>query len=179
MKKKNVALIGMPCSGKTSVGKIIAQKMNIKHIDVDKFIQYKFGICSISSFIEFHGEILFRKIEELALIEIANAKEFNQIILSTGGGAVLSLKNRELLSERFLVLHLSAPKELLRERLHRDTLRPKFIANNLNAIFESRKPLYKETSNIEIMCGVSPESQISESVINTLTQTTKSGITHS
>ena len=86
---KNIILIGMMGSGKTSVGALLAKRVNFKFVDTDHIIEETQGL-SISKIFEVDGESKFRKLEENVIERISH---LNQMVVSTGGGIVLNPLN--------------------------------------------------------------------------------------
>ena len=107
-------------SGKTSVGKRLANELNLDFIDSDHEIERRTG-TTIPIIFDIEGEAGFRK-REAAVIDELTAR--NNIVLATGGGAVLNSENRDRLKARGTVVYLSATAEELYERTARDRNRP-------------------------------------------------------
>ena len=107
--KDNITLIGMPSSGKTTVGKLLAEKTGKTFVDTDIEIVKRIGI-KIPLYFEKHGEASFREIECSVIEEVA--KQNNQII-ATGGGAVLNKDNIRRLKQNGKVYFLDRSLELL------------------------------------------------------------------
>jgi len=147
-----VSLVGLPGSGKSTVGRQLARRLHLPFSDSDHIIEQRIG-CSIREFFEREGEERFRDIEEAVLDELSQQPG----VLSTGGGAVLRLANREHLHTRGKVVYLkSSPEELLR-RLRHDTQRPLLqVADplqRLRDLYAVRDPLYRETAHFVIETG--------------------------
>lgn len=149
----NVALIGLPGSGKSTVGRHLAKRLDLPFVDSDHVIEQRLG-CSIATFFEREGEAAFRDIEADVLDELTQRTD---AVLSTGGGSVLRPANRVHLRSRCQVIYLrSTPEELFR-RLKRDTTRPLLQVQDpmakLRDLFEIRDPLYRETAHFSIDTG--------------------------
>jgi shikimate kinase len=115
-----VSLVGLPGSGKSTVGRQLARRLQIPFFDSDHVIEQQIG-CSIRSYFEREGEERFRDIEEAVIDELTQNQ---QGVLSTGGGVVLRAANRQHLRERGQVVYLnSLPDEIFR-RLRHDVNRP-------------------------------------------------------
>ena len=149
----SVALIGLPGSGKTTVGRQLARRLQLPFVDSDHEIEIRIG-CSIREFFEREGESRFRDIEEdvLDFLTQAPAK-----VVSTGGGAVLRPANRRHLHERGSVVYLkSTPEELFR-RLRHDSNRPLLqVADpllKLKNLYAERDPLYREVAHFVLETG--------------------------
>lgn len=148
-----IGLVGLPGSGKSTVGKQLARRLQLPFFDSDQTIEGEQG-CSIRQFFEREGEVRFRDLEESALDALT---QLSCGVLSTGGGAVLRQINRRRLRERGQVVYLrSTPDELFR-RLKHDVNRPLLQVadplNRLKELFAQRDPLYRETAHFVIETG--------------------------
>ena len=148
-----IGLIGLPGSGKSTVGRQLARRLQIPFFDSDHVIEQQLG-CSIRSFFEREGEERFRDIEESVIDELTQNQK---CVLSTGGGVVLRSPNRQHLRERGKVVYLnSLPDELFR-RLRHDVNRPLLqVADplgRLREMYTMRDPLYRETAHFTIDTG--------------------------
>jgi shikimate kinase len=148
-----IALVGLPGSGKTTVGRQLARRLQLPFVDSDHEIEVRIG-CSIREFFEREGEARFRDIEEEVLdtLTLAPAK-----VVSTGGGAVLREANRKHLHGRGRVVYLkSTPEELFR-RLRHDSNRPLLqVADpllKLKNLFAERDPLYRDVAHFVLETG--------------------------
>lgn len=146
-------LIGLPGSGKTTVGRQLARRLGWNFVDTDQAIEERLG-CSIRAFFEQEGEEKFRDIETDVLDAVTQQP---QQVLSTGGGAVLRAQNRALLRARGKVVYLKSSPEELYKRLRHDTQRPLLqVADpqaKLRELFEARDPLYREVAHFAIETG--------------------------
>lgn len=118
--KNNIYLIGFMGTGKTSIGKKLAEILNWTFVDTDKEIEKMLQI-SISEIFDKYGEEEFRKTESTVLANIANRRN---LVVSTGGGIVLSYKNVEKMKESGFIVTLIARPEVICERLKSDKTRP-------------------------------------------------------
>lgn len=148
-----VSLVGLPGSGKTTVGRQLARRLQLPFTDSDQAIEVRLG-CSIREFFEREGEARFRDIEEEVIDGLTSTASG---VLSTGGGAVLRKTNREHLRSRGHVIYLkSNPDELFR-RLRHDANRPLLqVADplgRLREMFADRDPLYRETAHFVMETG--------------------------
>ena len=107
--KENIVLIGMPSSGKTTVGTILSEKLQRVFYDSDKLVE-EAKKMSIPDIFKENGEAYFRNCETEAIYELSKN---NSSVISTGGGAVLNIKNIELLKENGKVFFLDRPLEKL------------------------------------------------------------------
>ena len=148
-----VALVGLPGSGKSTVGRQLARRLAIPFFDSDHVIEQRLG-CSIREFFEREGEERFRDIEQE---EIDRLTQGGDCVLSTGGGSVLRAVNRQHLHERGRVVYLrSTPEEVFR-RVRHDRNRPLLqVADplqRLRDLYAVRDPLYRETAHFVIETG--------------------------
>jgi shikimate kinase len=149
-----IALIGLPGSGKSTVGRHLSRKLSSAFADSDQIIEERLG-CSIRQFFEREGEELFRDVEQSVIDEIS--QKAAPWVLSTGGGVVLREANRKHLRSRCRVVYLrSTPEELFR-RLRHDRNRPLLqVADplqRLKDLFAARDALYRETAHFVIDTG--------------------------
>jgi shikimate kinase len=146
-------LVGLPGSGKSTVGRQLSRRLQLPFIDSDHAIEERLG-CSIREYFEREGEDRFRDVEE----EVIDTLTLNhQGVLSTGGGSVLRPANRTNLKSRGHVIYLkSSPDELFR-RLRHDLNRPLLQVpdpmKRLRDLFHVRDPLYRETAHFLLETG--------------------------
>lgn len=147
-----ISLVGLPGSGKSTVGRQLARRLRLPFADSDQVIEERIA-CPIRDFFEREGEARFRDIEELVLDELSRQPG----VLSTGGGAVLRPANRERLRARGQVIYLRATPEDLMRRLRHDTQRPLLQVSDplqrLRDLHATRDPLYRETAHFVIDTG--------------------------
>ena len=148
-----ISLVGLPGSGKSTVGRQLARRLQLPFVDSDHVIEERLG-CSIRDYFEREGEANFRDVEELVIDELTS---ITGGVLSTGGGAVLRPNNRQRLQSRGHVVYLrSSPEELFR-RLRHDVNRPLLqVADplgRLRELYVERDPLYRETAHFVIETG--------------------------
>jgi shikimate kinase len=149
----NVFLVGMMGAGKTSMGKVLARRLNKTFLDCDQEIERVTGV-KVAVIFEIEGEAGFRQRETKALAELALRKD---IVLATGGGAVLSAENRRLLAENGVVVYLRAAAADLWNRTRHDKNRPLLRTADPRARLEQlhteRDPLYREVADIVVDTG--------------------------
>jgi shikimate kinase len=148
-----IVLVGMPGSGKSTVGRQLARRLNWPFFDSDTEVERQLG-CSIRSHFEQHGEASFRDIEQRVL---ASLLAQDSQVVATGGGAVLREVNRQLLQAQSHAVYLrSTPEELIR-RLRHDTNRPLLQVRDpirkLRELFRERDPLYRDAARFVIETG--------------------------
>ncbi|MFZ4478343.1 MAG: shikimate kinase [Rhodoferax sp.] len=147
------ALIGLPGSGKTTVGRQLARRLQLPFLDSDQVIEKQLG-CSIREYFEREGEDRFRDVEEAVMDQLTQSASG---VVSTGGGVVLRAGNRQHLHQRCQVVYLNATPEDLYRRLRHDVNRPLLqVADPLGRLrdmFSVRDPLYRETAHFIIETG--------------------------
>ena len=148
-----IILVGLPGSGKSTVGRQLARRLGLDFSDSDHVIEQRIG-CSIREYFEREGEAAFRDLEEAVIRELTQG---GGGVLATGGGAVLRPANRALLRQAGQVIYLrSTPEEVFR-RLRHDGKRPLLqVADplqRLRAMYDERDPLYRETAHFVIDTG--------------------------
>ena len=123
IKHTNIALIGHMGSGKSVIGKIIAKKLKKEYFESDKIIE-KLTNKTITEIFKDDGEIIFREIEEKTIMNLKNKEN---IVLSLGGGSILSKKVRNLLKTDFITVFLDIDKSVLSKRLKNSKKRPLLV----------------------------------------------------
>lgn len=117
---RNIVLTGFMGTGKSSVGRLLAERLGFRYLDLDALIVAEAGI-SINEIFARHGEPHFRRLETEAVRRIAGEE---RCVIATGGGAVISDENRRLLRSAGVVVNLAASVEEIRRRLSGETDRP-------------------------------------------------------
>ncbi len=148
-----ISLVGLPGSGKTTVGRQLARRHGLPFIDSDPAIEQRIG-CSIREYFEREGEEAFRDVEQSVIEELTLT---HRGVLSTGGGAVIRPQNRQHLHARGHVIYLrSSPDEVFR-RLRHDQNRPLLQVGNpltrLRDLYAARDPLYRQTAHFVVETG--------------------------
>lgn len=153
MTKFLISLIGLPGSGKSTVGRQLARRLQLPFFDSDHVIEQHLS-CSIREYFEREGEARFRDVEQSVIDELTQK---NNCVLSTGGGVVLRPANRQHLRERAQVIYLNSSPEELYRRLRHDKSRPLLQVadplDRLRELFTQRDPLYRETAHFIIETG--------------------------
>jgi shikimate kinase len=145
-----LALVGMPGSGKSTVGRQLARKLGVGFVDTDQVIEMRIG-CSIREFFEREGEAAFRDIETQVLYDMTRTACG---VMATGGGAVLRDGNRALLRERSQVIYLRVQPEEIYRRLRNDSQRPLLQVEDpkgrIKELFKERDPIYQASAHFVI-----------------------------
>ena len=157
-------------SGKTAVGRQLAKLLKYEFIDSDEEIELRTGV-DISFIFDKEGESGFRAREEKIINEMT---ERNNIVLATGGGAILSKHNRKHLISKGVVIYLFASIEKQVERTHRGKERPLLINKNsrmvLHDLMEIRDPLYRNIADFIIMTDGRKINSVAKEIFNEITK---------
>jgi shikimate kinase len=150
---RKLFLVGMMGAGKTTVGRQLAKRLGKTFYDADREIEARTGV-PVAVVFDIEGEPGFRK-REAEVIEHLTA--LDDIVLATGGGAVLDPRNREHLSSRGFVIYLHALPAVLWQRTRTDKSRPLLQGGDprerLEALYVLRDPLYREVADVVIETG--------------------------
>jgi len=161
--KINITLCGMMGSGKSTIGKLLAKKLNFGFIDTDKLIEEKTGKSIKKIFIE-NGENYFRQLEKKIIINILKNPK---CVISLGGGSILSNSIRNMIQINSYNIYLEVHINTLVKRLTTSNKRPlimdKDINKTLNELIKKREKFYKEADII-----INNETQISKIIENIL-----------
>ncbi len=149
----NIILVGMMGAGKTTVGKLLAKQLGKTFIDSDEEIQRRTGV-TIPHIFDVEGEAGFR-VRESAVIQELLAQ--NDIVLATGGGAILSSQNRSMMKRNGVVVYLKSTVHDLWQRTRHDQNRPLLQTENprakLQELLDLREPLYEEAADVVAHTG--------------------------
>jgi shikimate kinase len=145
----NVYLIGPMGSGKTTIGQRVAKRLGLEFHDSDHELEAQTG-ASVSLIFDVEGEAGFRDRETRMLEQLTRR---HGVLVATGGGVVLSKRNRELLKRSGLVVYMTTSVAQQLRRLNRDRSRPLLQTGDRKAklarLAEQRNPLYEELADIE------------------------------
>lgn len=163
-KTDNIFLVGPMGVGKSTIGKKLAKKLGKKFIDSDKEIEKKTG-AAIHLIFDVEGEQGFREREYKLIEEVTHE---SNIVLATGGGAVLAESNRVILKERGIVIYLAGSPELLMKRTAHDHNRP-LLENRdrlgtIKSLLNERQSLYTSVADLTLTIDKLSVKQILELV---------------
>ena len=160
----SIFLVGMMGAGKTSVGRVLAKRLNKVFYDSDQVIEERTGV-KVAVIFEIEGEAGFRLRESAVVDELT---QLGDIVLATGGGAILTGENRDRLRARGTVVYLRASVKDLLNRTRHDKNRPLLQTadprGRLDELFEMRDPLYREVAHLTVDTG----SQSLSTLVNRL-----------
>lgn len=142
-------IIGPRGSGKTTIGKKLAESKGYQFVDTDKLILEKAG-KTIAEIVEQHGWDYFRQLETDVLKSIMQDKT----VVSTGGGLVLAQENQQIMRNNGTVIYLNAKPEVLVKRLaaepqadQRPSLTGKSLIDEIEEVMQQREPIYRKTAH--------------------------------
>lgn len=149
----SVFLVGPMGAGKTTVGRLLAKYLNREFVDSDWFVEAQTG-ADIAWIFDKEGEAGFRERESKAIDELTQR---HNIVMATGGGAVMRDINRTMLKQRGIVVYLNAPVEVQMARTAKDKSRPLLQQPNprqvLQRLYTLRDPLYRDVADIVLPTG--------------------------
>lgn len=164
--KRNIFLIGPMGAGKSTIGRQLAQLLNMDFLDSDSVIEERAG-ADIDWIFDIEGEAGFRKREEKVLNELTQSQG---LVLSTGGGSILSKDNRNVLSARGIVVYLETTVDKQFERTQRDKKRPLLQTEDpyqtLVELAQVRNPLYEEIADITIKTDEQSAKVVANQIID-------------
>jgi shikimate kinase len=166
---KNIVILGFMGTGKSSVAKIVAKKLNFQFIEMDNLIEEKEGI-TINKIFQDKGEEYFRTLERKLTQEISPKQDQ---VISTGGGIVLNEKNILDFRKNGILFSLLAKPEVILERVKKETHRPllktKDPLKTIKKMLNYRKPFYKK-ADYQIDTSDLTIKEVSEEIIKIVNQ---------
>ena len=162
--KNNLGLIGMMGAGKSTIGKIIAKKMNLKFIDTDDEIT-RLENKSIRKIFELYGEKYFREKEEKIITKLLDK---DQVVIAYGGGSFLNREIRRNILDNSISFWLSWKKNTIIKRIITNYKRPKVInltKKDLSDMIDSRSNIYQQADH-KIDCENLNKNEIAEKIIS-------------
>ena len=162
--RKNLVLLGMMGVGKSTLGKIVAKKLNLEFIDTDVQIEEKCQM-KISAIFKKKGEKFFRMEEEK---EVINSLKKSDCVIALGGGAFINKTVRNNILKNAISIWLDSDLETLNKRTGWNKKRPLLDKENnkitINKLYEERKSIYK-LANYKINCTELDKKKISDKII--------------
>ena len=163
-----ITLTGFMGSGKTTVGKVLADFLGCPFMDLDDLIVKKAG-KSIPEIFAQDGEPAFRQLEARLLRQTVEKYTENTVVLALGGGAVTAPASAALLREKTVCIYLRATLETLQSRLEGETAGRPLADASLADLLAAREPLYEQTAHVIIDTdGLSPDEVADEIIISSL-----------
>ena len=147
--KQSFALIGMPCSGKTTIGALLAEALSLKFVDTDRRIEQYVG-DTLQNVLDNRGYMALRQLEEKILLK----EEITSTVVATGGSAVYSHDGMNHLKSSATVIFLDLPQHLLEQRLTNFATRgiAKKPGQSFSSLFAERRELYLRYADIQVDC---------------------------
>lgn len=165
--KKPIVLVGLMGAGKTTVGRRLAQQLEMEFIDSDNEISEAAG-CSISDIFDIYGEDVFRDLEKRVMKRLLGKK---QVVIATGGGAFVQPHIREQILDKSVSIWLSARLEVLLDRVSRRDTRPLLKSGDKKAIMQrlmdERYPIY-EQAHLTVDSNEDSHERVVDSIIERL-----------
>jgi len=169
LKINNIILVGPMGSGKTTIGRRLSERLSLDFFDSDHEIVNTTGV-SIDHIFDVEGEKGFRSRESGVLKKLCNMAN---IVLATGGGAVILEENRELMKKAKSIIYLSSSVDQILRRTAKSKTRPLLEKSNnrrktISDILEARDPLYKEVSSHIINTNGKKLNEVIDEIIEVL-----------
>ncbi len=163
LKKDNILLIGMPSSGKSTIGKLVAQHYNYTFIDTDQYIENKEN-KKLQQLINELGDINFCSMEEKRIFELL---PLTKHVLAPGGSIIYSEKIMNALKKDSYIVFLDVPLKELEERLDNKESRGivGLKSKNIKCLYNERVPLYNKYAHVKISCYNKSPDQIAREII--------------
>lgn len=168
MRKRSVALIGMPGCGKTNVGQALAARLRLSWLDIDTEIEKRERL-SVSEIFARRGEAYFRARE----CEAVRRSVAQPAVISCGGGTVLREENARLLKSRCVVVYLCASVQTLLSRVHGGEGRPLLkgdARNKLETLFAERAGVYENTADYTLYTDGKEIDEVADSICKLLAE---------
>ena len=168
----NLVLIGYRGSGKSAVGRRLADRLKMKFVDTDDLIEERQGV-PINAIVKSHGWGHVRKLENHVIEEISTKDRF---VIAPGGGAVLDTDNVRALRKNGIIIWLKADRETLLKRMNQDpgtnrqrpTLTGKGTSKELKEVMSLREPIYERASEIQINTSELDVEAVVENILTVL-----------
>jgi len=165
----NIFLVGPMGAGKTTIGRQLARTLNKEFIDSDHEIEERSG-ANISWIFDVEGEAGFRRREQKIIEELTKQRD---IVMATGGGAILSADSRKFLQSRGTVIYLMATVAQQVDRTKHDQRRPllqnvKDVRQKLTELMEIRDPLYREVADLVVVTSKRSPKSVSGEIVKQL-----------
>lgn len=159
----NVWLVGMPGSGKSTVGRAVAARLGARFEDTDRVLERRAGRTAAEIFAD-EGEAWFRRLESEVVVELAAE---DGLVVSCGGGAVLDPANRRAMRRSGIVVLLEVPVEALAARLERSGPRPVLAGRDPATLWSERVGAYRAAAH-RTVDGSGPAEDVAARVLEAL-----------
>jgi shikimate kinase len=166
--RRAIALVGMPGSGKSSIGRRLAPRVGVAFVDADAEIEEAAGGMTVAEIFAAHGEAEFRALEARV---IARLLDEGPSVIATGGGALINESTRRLVAEKSVAVWLKAEIPVLLRRVRRKSDRPLLKGKDpeatLRQLLADREPLYAEAP-IVVASREGPHEHVVDSIVEEL-----------
>jgi shikimate kinase len=173
MSHRNIILVGPMGSGKSTIGNIIARRLNREFQDSDHHIELRTGV-DIARIFDIEGEQGFRDRETSALQELLSE---NNRVIATGGGSVVRSENQQMLKQQGYVVFLDTSLNQQMQRLRRDKKRPLLQTDDprgrLELLSRERRPIYLDLADLVVKTDKRVARRLAADIINQLPETLK------
>ena len=170
----NLVLVGFMGSGKSSVGRMLANRLGFQFVDTDAMVVEAAGM-QISDLFARHGEAAFREYESEALESLLERRT-SGLVVATGGGIVTQERNLPLLHRLGFVIALTASEEVIFERVSRNNKRPLLHTPNprqtVADLLSTRRPLYAAAADLLLDTSIKSHAQVADQIIAAACQRT-------
>lgn len=161
MKKKNIVLIGMPSSGKTTIGEPLSKSLDMDFIDTDKIILQKES-KPLKDIVNDDGLERFLEIQEAALLEL----DVQNHVISTGGSVVYNKTAMEYLKENSVIVYLKLDLDEIEKRLTSGRRFARTSEKSFADLYNERIPLYEKYADMTIDCSEKSVQSIVKEIID-------------
>lgn len=169
----NIVLIGYRCSGKTEVGKILAEELEKDFVDIDELLEEHAG-CSIETIVSMDGWDHFREIERNMIGEVSKK---DNLIIATGGGVVMDERNIKNLKRNGWIVWLNGKREILKQRMDKEQklgkIRPSLTGKDpleeIKQVLDLRIPLYEKAAAFVVDTSTLTPREVAASIIKAFT----------
>lgn len=163
---RHIVLIGFMGSGKTKTGRLLAEELGYRFVDVDKKITAEMKMSVTDIFSRF-GEVFFRALETKAIKELLQLEEC--AVISVGGGLPVQKQNHKYLKQLGAVIYLKGSVETLKKRLEGDRTRPLLegadLEGKIRKMLAAREPVYEKLADVTVITGQQPMQQLVQEIV--------------
>lgn len=173
--KRNVVLVGFMGSGKTTIGRKLAEQLDYRFVDTDRIIEERAG-GPISQLFEERGEASFRELESDVVAELADE---TGLVIASGGGTVLDDDNVELLKRQGFLVYLRTDSSVIYGRVKDSRKRPLLNVPDplleIERLLQSRVKTYEKVADLTVDTGANTVGKVIESIRESLAKLKRSG----
>lgn len=173
-------LIGMKTCGKTTVGKLLSQKLGLSFVELDNEIETKHFLdknekLSFREIFRKYGKTYFRNIESDTLLELSKLLADKEFVFASGGGTPLKNKNSKILKKLGFNIFLNVDKEILLERILKDGISsffpfPDNPEKSLDELLKQRLPIYEQLAQFSLTINIETPEEIVDKILKEITK---------